>query len=336
MSQKKRHLSQQQKKNMECNRSHRVKKLSQSEQIALELEQQSQAQQSEAQQLQLLEGIVISRYGKQADVMPLEKGLFTDTSLRCYMKASLEDLVVGDKVYFHLVDTEQQRYFIVDRDERQNLLVRYYFNKNRNIVANVSSMFITSSVNTNINTQIIDRYLIAAENSDIEPVIVVNKVDLCDEQQKQELDELLAYYSNLGYTTVAVSAYKNLGIEQLKQLLSTGLHIFVGQTGVGKSSLINAVFGRELMKVGEINYDTNLGKHTTTTSRLFIINDKSGIIDSPGVREFSIENYSPEQILRGYKELHDPAYACRFSDCNHINNDGCGIQRLLADKKISQ
>lgn len=119
-------------------------------------------------------------------------------------------------------------------------------------------------------------------------------------------------------------------------MLSTGLHIFVGQTGVGKSSLINAVFGRELMKVGEINYDTNLGKHTTTTSRLFIINDKSGIIDSPGVREFSIENYSPEQILRGYKELHDPAYACRFSDCNHINNDGCGIQRLLADKKISQ
>lgn len=313
------------------------------------------------------QGIVVSRYGKRATVMPLavneqQEFIFTDQAITCYMKAALEDLVVGDYVYYHQIN---QDYFIIDYKERDNLIARAYFGKMRNIVANVTTMIITSSINPDLNTEIIDRYLIVAQNNNIKPLILINKVDLLDgpvypssqcpqsllEQATQadtcllpgqtptavQVQAIINYYTSLGYHCIPVSANDMVNIKLIQESLADqGLHIFVGQTGVGKSSLINAIFGGELLEVGAINDQTRLGKHTTTTSRLLKIDDHSALIDSPGIREFSLENYEQDQVLSGYIELHNPDYACRFSDCNHVNNLGCGIARLYQDGLIAE
>ncbi|RIY36765.1 ribosome small subunit-dependent GTPase A [Psittacicella gerlachiana] len=329
--QKKRHLSLKQQRNINKHRQKLIEKKSLKNQKA---SQELELLLDQEDNLEIKKGIVISRYGKSADVMPLEDDKFTSSHQRCFMKASLDDLVVGDIVFFYDINAEQS--FIVEREERKNLITRFYFNKQRNIVANLTTMLITSSINPTLNTEIIDRYLIVAENSGVKPIILINKVDLVSsDEEKAEIENIINYYNSLGYTTFAVSATNNLNIDLIKNQLQDGLHILVGQTGVGKSSLINAIFGEDLMSVGEINYDTKLGKHTTTTSRLFKLNDHSALIDSPGIREFSLDNYSEPQLLKGYKELHDPTYACRFSDCNHVNNLGCGILRLRDDRKIS-
>ncbi|RIY32503.1 ribosome small subunit-dependent GTPase A [Psittacicella melopsittaci] len=332
MSQKKRHLSIQQQRNINKHRQNLISKKSAKHQAQTQAIEDYLEQQ---ENLTIKKGIVISRYGKSADVMPLSENKFTDQVQRCFMKASLDDLVVGDYVFYYDINDEQS--FIVEKEERKNLITRFYFNKERNIVANVDTMLITSSINPTLNTEIIDRYLIVAENSQVKPLILINKIDLIEsEEERQEVDNIISYYQSLGYDALPVSVAQDFNIDLVKNELNQGLHILVGQTGVGKSSLINAIFGKELMSVGEINYDTKLGKHTTTTSRLFKINDFSALIDSPGIREFSLENYNEKQLLKGYKELHDPNYACRFSDCNHVNNAGCGIQRLHQDGKISE
>ncbi|RIY33724.1 ribosome small subunit-dependent GTPase A [Psittacicella hinzii] len=332
--QKKRHLSLKQQQNINKHRQKLIARRSNQRLSDMKhLEEELLSQQGD--QLETYKGIVISRYGKSADVMLLDEGKFTQEHKRCFMKASLDDLVVGDYVYFHDINDEQS--FIVEKEDRSNLITRYYFNKARNIVANVSTMIITSSINPTLNTEIIDRYLIVAENNGVRPLILINKVDLLEtEEDKQIVEDIIQYYNNLGYKTLAVSVKDKLNIDLIREQLDRGLHILVGQTGVGKSSLINAIFNQELMTVGEINYDTKLGKHTTTTSRLFKLNDYSALIDSPGIREFSLDNYNETQLLRGYKELHDSEYTCRFSDCNHNNNLGCGIIKLKEDNKISE
>ncbi|MFC6276653.1 ribosome small subunit-dependent GTPase A [Psittacicella hinzii] len=329
---KKRHLSKKQQENIHRNRQSIIQR--KQEKHNKELSNIESFVADNQQTLEIHKGIIISRYGKSADVMPLNDDCFTDSYVRCFMKASLDDLVVGDIVYYYQIN--EQQYFIVEKEERFNLISRYYFNKERNVVANVSTMIITSSINPVLNTEIIDRYLIVAENCKVKPLIIINKVDLIDNPEQQlEVERIINYYHELGYTIFATSTKTHLNIDKIISQLDQGIHIFVGQTGVGKSSLINAIFGKELMLTGEINSDTRLGKHTTTTSRLFKINDHSALIDSPGIREFSVDNYTEQEVIYGYKELRDPNYACRFSDCNHHNNLGCGIQRIHAENKIA-
>ncbi len=197
-------------------------------------------------------------------------------------------------------------------------------------------MVIVSSVLPELSLNIIDRYLIAAETLAIAPLIVLNKVDLLDQQQRELYQEWLSEYQRIGYTVLLVSKESGEGIEMLEKALADQVNIFVGQSGVGKSSLVNALMPELNIEEGEISETSGLGQHTTTAARLYHIPSGGDLIDSPGVREFGLWHLEPEQITQAFREFRPYLGGCKFRDCKHDDDPGCLIRQAVEDGEISE
>ncbi|MEH0833905.1 small ribosomal subunit biogenesis GTPase RsgA [Pectobacterium cacticida] len=281
------------------------------------------------------EGIIISRFGMHADVEASDGVVH-----RCNIRRTISSLVTGDRVVWRpgheslagisgIVEAVHPRHSVLTRPD--------YYDGIKPIAANIDQIVIVSAILPELSLNIIDRYLVACETLEIEPLIVLNKVDLLDEESRQFVDELMNIYRALKYRVLMVSSHTQQGILELEQALTDRISIFAGQSGVGKSSLLNTLLalGEERILVNEVSDNSGLGQHTTTASRLYHFPHGGDVIDSPGVREFGLWHLEPEQITSGFIELRKYIGSCKFRDCKHENDPGCAINAALARGEIA-
>lgn len=276
-------------------------------------------------------GLIISHFGRQVDVEASE-GERQGEIIRCHMRSNLGQLVTGDKVVWR---QGPQAGVVVACLPRHSELVRPNpYGDIKPVAANIDQIVVTIAVEPHPHANLIDRYLVAAELCGIEPVLLVNKSDLLDEARSAQIATLMAPYEALGYRIIYTSSATEQGLKDLKAELNQRISVFVGQSGVGKSSLINALLPGADIKVGELSESTRKGRHTTTTARLFHFPEGGDLIDSPGIREFGLWHIEADRLINGFRELRDLEGYCRFRDCKHDQEPGCAIKDALEQNEI--
>ena len=277
-------------------------------------------------------GLIISHFGRTVDVEASD-GDIQGKIFRCHMRTNLGQLVTGDRVIWRM---GKESGVVVAKQERTTELLRPNpYGEMKPVAANIDFIVITIAVEPTPFANLIDRYLVASELSGIEPVILLNKTDLLTEKNRKAVDEILQRYRDLDYQVLEASSSSEQGLNQLKEKLKNRISVFVGQSGVGKSSLINMLLPGVDLKVGELSAQTKKGKHTTTTARLFHFPDGGDLIDSPGIREFGLWHIEPDQVIEGFKELRSVSGMCQFRDCKHEKEPGCALKNAVEDGTIS-
>jgi ribosome biogenesis GTPase len=274
-------------------------------------------------------GRIVAHYGANLDVED-EQGKVH----HCLIRANVPRLVCGDKVIWQATGPDLG--VITSLVPRTSLLARPDYNKQlKPVAANIDQMLIVAAPKPALDEDLINRYLVAAELTSIQPVIVINKTDLLGEQEKQQLQELLKVYEQIGYSIIYTSTKQKNGLNDLMKHLVDKVSIFVGQSGVGKSSLIKTFLPEVVIRVGELSSATGLGKHTTSVTVLYHLPSGGSIIDSPGVREFGLGHVSREQVTEGFVELKGFTGQCKFKDCKHLQEPECAIKHAVETQQIS-
>ena len=268
------------------------------------------------------QGIVITRYG-QRQLVEDENGIIFQSVSRQNIGFS----VAGDKILFQ--KTKHDDAIVTAIYPRDNELKR----QDKLIAANIDQLWLVVAIEPHYEFELIDRYLIMAENSNLPIGIIVNKIELSSNKSKTENDFL--NYQSLGYDVHFLSVKKQINLDFFKEQLVNKSHIFLGQSGVGKSSLINSLIPDLQLRVNEISSKSKLGKHTTTNTTIYHIPSGGDLIDSPGVREFQLDSLTELEIKSGFKEFRALSDACRFRDCRHINEPNCAVKESLDQGKIN-
>ncbi|WP_110661498.1 small ribosomal subunit biogenesis GTPase RsgA [Salinicola socius] len=274
-------------------------------------------------------GRVAAHFGRSLEVESVEGDQIR--LHRCHLRANLEGLVTGDQVIWRQANDDSG--VVVARGERHSVLERPdVHGQMRPVAANIDQILIVVAVEPEPHPNLIDRYLVAAESTGIPPVLVLNKSDLLPEEGG-ELRAMLTRYGELGYPLIEASARGEQGLETLWTQLAGRTSVFVGQSGVGKSSLIDRLLPDETLRIGALSTDTRKGKHTTTTARLYplpletaVDGERRGdLIDSPGIREFGLWHLDERELAEGFIEFRPYLGRCRFRDCRHRQEPGCAL-----------
>jgi|AntRauTorckE5430_2_1112549.scaffolds.fasta_scaffold00044_12 ribosome biogenesis GTPase len=282
-----------------------------------------------------VQGLIIAHYGQQLDVEALE-GEHQGTVVRCFVRANIDSLVTGDKVIWR--SGKNMTGVIVARCERINLLQRPdNFGALKPVAANIDYIILVIAPEPEPHDNLIDRYLVASETTDIPAVLLLNKTDLINDDNRSAIDALLARYETLGYQVVRTSAALagNQPPPELEALVKDRTTVFVGQSGVGKSSIIQTLLPDEELRVGAVSQSTGKGIHTTTTAKLFHLPIGGDLIDSPGIREFGLWHMTPQEIEYGFREIRDLMGYCKFRNCRHAGDPGCAIDAAAEDGRLS-
>lgn len=270
------------------------------------------------------EGLVIAHYGSYVDVEDKNGQLF-----RCNLRQNLGTLVVGDKVIWQAIDTNTG--VILAVQPRQSLLNRSTSTeKSKAIAANIKQVVVVIAVQPQPATMLIDSYIAAIENNNMQPILVLNKIDLLEIESEKKLTKLLDIYRALNYPVLTISATIGFGLSDLQQLLQNQTSILVGQSGVGKSSVLAALLPDYSFNIGNNENVQNRGLHTTTTARLYHLPHGGDVIDSPGVREFMLWDMSPQNIAEGFVEFRDYLGLCKYRNCQHDKMEDCVIQEAAS------
>ena len=279
-------------------------------------------------------GLVIAHFGVLIEVEALD-GEQAGQVFRCNRRSNLPALVTGDRVVWR--PGNQQNGVIVALLPRHSELCRPDMRGQlKPVAANIDQIVIVFAPLPHPHANLIDRYLIAAEHAGIRPLLLLNKADLLDEHNSAHIDRLLATYRQLDYPLLEVSAQDGAGMDELRQRLDDRVSVFVGQSGVGKSSLVNSLLPGIDTRVGALSEQTGKGTHTTTTARLFHFPNGGELVDSPGIREFGLGHVSRQTIEEGFIEFRPLLGHCRFRDCKHDREPGCALLAALADGRIQE
>lgn len=255
---------------------------------------------------------------------------------RCHLRASLDQVVVGDHVSWQAARNAGDG-VVVALGPRTNVIRRPdRYGKLKPVAANLDRLFIVFAPLPIPSSEFLDRYLVAAELSGVQPCLVLNKADLIDDGTRMRLDELCAMYRHIGYAVIEVSATAGTGIERLTERLTGRTSALVGPSGVGKSSLMNALLPEAAAKTGALWTRSGTGRNTTRASRLLGLPNGGDLIDSPGIGEFGLWNVDKDDLLRGYIELQPLVGQCRFRNCSHRHEPDCALLEAADRGAISR
>lgn len=276
-------------------------------------------------------GLVVANHGTSVEVEAA-----TGARYRCRLRQNLPLLVPGDRVIWQDIPQEETG-VVVALQTRRSLLARPdAHGALRPLAANIDQILVVTAPRPIYSTDLIDQYLVAAESTGIRPVIVFNKTDLLAGTGERALIEAdLARYQAIGYEIIHASTISQHGLDRLGYMLQDKVSVFVGQSGVGKSSLVAALLPQAEVRVGALMEGSGLGRHTTSTARYYHLPGGGAIIDSPGVREFQLWPMDRMTLAQGFVEFRPFLGTCRFRDCRHREEPGCALHLAMAEGRIS-
>lgn len=262
------------------------------------------------------------------------KGKFRTHGIR-----TTNPVAVGDWVGYEL-EPDQESAVIVSLEPRRNYIIRKSINLSKQtqiIGANLDqAVLVVTLASPPTSLGFIDRFLVTAEAYSIPAILVFNKLDLFSEEGLEVLDEYMAIYEDIGYPCYAVSAQEGMHIEEIRDLLKDKVTLVSGHSGVGKSTLINAVEPSVTLKTGEISDWSDKGKHTTTFAEMIDLSFGGKLIDTPGIRELGVVDIEKEVLSHFFPEMRARLNECRFNNCRHINEPDCVVLQAVADGEISE
>lgn len=271
-----------------------------------------------------LQGTIVAAYGKRFQV-ELSDG---ESRISCVTRGKKTDLACGDLVMIQLTDKHEG--VIETILPRKTLLYRSNAFKSKMLASNVSQIIIVLATQPSFYEALLNRCLIAAEAANIKALVVLNKCDLAD---NDDAKQKLALYTRLGYPVLALSAKED--ISALRPYLQGEASILVGQSGMGKSTIINSLLPHEDVRTREVSLVLDSGKHTTTAAHLYHLDKDSQLIDSPGLQEFGLHHLSTDELEHAFIEFRPFLGKCRFNNCKHLQEPDCAIKDAVIAGKIS-
>lgn len=271
---------------------------------------------------ELQDGLVIAAYGKRYGVE-----LADGREISCVTRGKKTDLACGDRVQIKLTDTAEG--VIESNAPRTSLLYRSNAFRSKLLAANVTQIIIVLATTPSFYEELLNRCLLAAEAAGINVVIVLNKCDLGD---KQEAMAKLQRYETLGYRVLPMSAHQD--ISPLRPLLQGHTSVLVGQSGMGKSTIVNALLPGQQVRTQEVSQVLDSGKHTTTAAHLYHLDADSHLIDSPGLQEFGLHHLDLEALEHAFIEFRPYLGKCRFNNCRHLQEPDCALREAAERHEI--
>lgn len=287
-----------------------------------------------------MKGLVIKNTGSWYTVLT-DDGQLIDCKIKGNFRLkgirSTNPVAVGDRV--QIVPNNEGTAFITDIEDRRNYIIRKSINLSKQshiIAANVDqAILVVTVVNPQTSTTFIDRFLASAEAYRVPVILVFNKSDLLDEDMRRYQEAMVNLYQTIGYECHQISANTGDGVEALHPLLKDKITLLSGNSGVGKSTLINRLVPNANLRTSEISDAHNTGQHTTTFSEMIRL-DEGWLIDTPGIKGFGTFDMEPEELTSYFKEIFHFSQDCKFSNCTHTHEPGCAVLKALEDHYIAE
>jgi ribosome biogenesis GTPase len=268
-------------------------------------------------------GLVVARHGANLAVADAYNHVY-----RCLTRQNIGHPVCGDRVVWQLTGNDQG--VVTALLERQSVLTRPDFSgREKPLAANITRLVLVLAPQPEPSEYLVDQYLVAAEHVGVSALIALNKIDLLSGAEQLAFLQRFNRYARIGYPTVPVSARLDHGLDRLVDALKGQTSILVGQSGVGKSSLINALLPDLDIQIGRLSKATGLGRHTTSAATWYRLPAGGALIDSPGVRSFRLGRLAVTELARGYREFQPHIGSCRFANCRHDREPGCAIKAAV-------